>query len=339
MKFRVFCIFSVAFILTAFASCSDDDDTKSYMDGTLTLDVSMPRFVAPGEIYSITASGITAPDETAVGYYFSSSASGNVRDTILNAPFTYVYEIPDTLGSFSMSIVAFPVESSDKYYTSYGSFDFAIVSDDPLSGSLANINPREDEQYENVYGRSYGLVEVSGKEWLRGNLSRVDRDADGKEIFGRSYAGCKAMQNIFGAYYTWNEAMTACPEGWHLPSEAEWVDLLKASGAPETLQAFESSPSGAGNLMVKGFFNGTEMWYYYRGVNITDASISAIPVGYATESDGGWTYTGYQDYAVFWTSDEYEGKGVYRYIYKEYDSVFVGMAGKTGFAASVRCVR
>ena len=147
------------------------------------------------------------------------------------------------------------------------------------------------------------------------------------------------MQYIFGAYYTWEEAQEACPAGWHLPSEQEWVELLKSLGAPSDLEPLHNSPSGAGKLMANAEFNGSRMWDYYRDVTISDISISAIPVGYANVADGKYTFTGLYQYSVFWTSDEYEGKGVYRYIFEQYDNVFVGVADKQSFAASVRCVR
>jgi uncharacterized protein (TIGR02145 family) len=91
--------------------------------------------------------------------------------------------------------------------------------------------------------------------------------------------------------------------------------------------------------MAKARFNGSLMWDYYREVNITDEALGAIPTGYANVSDGEYAFAGYLDYAVFWTADEYEGNGVYRYINKQYDNVFVGTASKQTFAASVRCVR
>jgi len=32
---------------------------------------------------------------------------------------------------------------------------------------------------------------------------------------------------IYGRLYDWNTAMKACPNGWHLPSEAEWSELSR----------------------------------------------------------------------------------------------------------------
>ena len=161
-----------------------------------------------------------------------------------------------------------------------------------------------------------------------------------KETFGHSYLDCPAMQNILGSYYTWEEAQTACPEGWRLPSEEDWVALLKTCGAPAELESMQDSPSGAGALMVKATFNGTTLWEYFRGVTITGSShLNVLPAGYATVAEGAYSFSGFGSYAAFWTSADLEDKGVYRYIYQENDNVYVGLADKNTFAASVRCVR
>ena len=115
--------------------------------------------------------------------------------------------------------------------------------------------------------------------------------------------------------------------------------LLKSGGAPEDLQPMQTSPCGAGKLMVKAYFNGVLIWDYYRGVEIRNEAFSALPWGYAQIEDGRYSFYDYDDYAIFWTSDEYEGRGVYRYIFEQYDNVYVGTADKQTFAANVRCVR
>lgn len=340
MKIRISSIFALAVLALSLFSCKEEDDTKVYMDGTLLFQYDMPLYVEPGEKYQTEASGIVAPDGTPVAYFFSNSAN-NKRDTVKTAPFKYTFTVPDSLGTFSLSCTAYAVESSDKYYVSSASTSFIVVDDDPdpEKGSVTGWAVRQDEPSENLYGRNYYVVSAGGLDWLRYNLCRVDYDASGKPVFGRPFAGCKAMQNVLGGFYTWEQAQTACPAGWRLPSDAEWVALLKESGAPDTLQPFEDSPHGAGKLMVNASFNGVLMWDYYRDVKISDASISLMPAGFALVGVSGYEFTGYGDFAVLWTSDEFEGKGVYRYVNEQSDCVFVGFADKTRFAASVRCVR
>lgn len=321
----------------AVGACKKKETEKEYMTGSVNIEYDMPHYVMPGERYVFKASGITKPDGYDVYYYFSNPAT-NTKDTLRTAADSYVFDVPDTLGTFSLSCIAYANGGTDKYYTSSNYIYFVIVSDDPEHGSISLAEPWPFEEQVMLYDRNYYVVTAGGKEWLRSNLCYVRRES-GEESFGHSYQGSPAMQNIFGGFYTWEEAQTACPDGWHLPSEAEWTALLKQAGAPDDLQPMQTSPVGAGKLMVKATFNGETLWDFYRGVTITDESISAMPFGYATLKGGSFEFQGYTSYAVFWTADEFEGLGVYRYIYKEYDCVYAGTADKRTFAANVRCVR
>jgi uncharacterized protein (TIGR02145 family) len=38
----------------------------------------------------------------------------------------------------------------------------------------------------------------------------------------------------YGRLYNWETAITACPSGWHLPSDAEWTKLLEDVGGTGT---------------------------------------------------------------------------------------------------------
>ncbi len=339
MKFRISGILFAALALAALvSSCKEKETTKEYLDGSLDVVHKLRPYVKPGEKYTFTVSGVTAPDGSAVGYYYTAPVTG-IKDTLKNNTDVYTLEIPDTVGTFSLTCTAYPKESSDKYYASSASVSFVIVRDGLTNGSITNVGKRATDKVATLYGRDYYVTSTGGREWIRQNLSYIKYDAAGNPEFGFPFASSPAMQNVFGAYYTWSEAVKACPDGWHLPTGEEWAAMLVANGAPSGLKPLEDSPSGAGNLMVKACFNGEVMWDYYRSVNISDKSISALPVGYARCSDGTYYFQGYANYAAFWTADEFDGLGVYRYIYKENDSVYVGTADKSGFAASVRCVR
>lgn len=339
MKLRISVIVSAALALLVMASsCEEEETTREYLSGELNIKHEMYPYVKPGDRFSFTVSGVTVPDGTAVGYYFTAPVTG-VRDTLKNVTDTYYMVVPDTTGTFSVSCTAYPVESSDKYYVTSASMSFVIVKDTPVGGSITGVTMHPDDKVEKLYGREYYVGQTGGREWIRQNLSYIRYDSAGNPEFGHPYASSPAMQNIFGAYYTWDEAVKACPAGWHLPSEAEWIAMLKDNGADPDLERMGTSSTGAGNLMVKTYFNGEVMWDYYREVSIMDTSISALPVGYAKCSGDSYEFHGYADYAAFWTSDEYEGMGVFRYIYKQNDCVYAGTADKQGFAASVRCVR
>ncbi len=333
MRFRI--IAAAFLVLAALASCKKEETTKVYMDGTLALKGEMPRFVVAGSSYSFSASGITAPDGTAVGYYFTDPVSKHSDTTS-----TYTYVVPDALGTYSLTCVAYAVESSDKYYSSSASLSFTIVSDAAEGGSLQGVPRFPDAGSAVLHGRKYDTVKSGSLEWLGSNLCYSASSADGKHTVGVPYADCPAMLGLLGGFYTWEDAQGVCPDGWRLPTDEEWTSLIVQAGGPSGLKPFQDSPSGAGNLMVKCTFNGSDMWEYYRGVDIRNGThMNVIPAGYATLSGNTGAFSGFGAYAAFWTADTLDGKGVYRYIYQENDNVYVGLADKDSFAASVRCVR
>ena len=319
-------------LLLALVSCKKDETEKTYMDGAFNISHNMPKFVSPGATYTFTVDGVVAPDGSKVGYCFTHPITKRIDTTA-----RYTFVIPDSLGTFAITCTAFPVESSDLYYASSTTISYTAVSD---NGTLSRMILGPDNRTAKLYDRNYITAQKSCGEWLCYNLSYIKRDAADNEVFGHSYSDSPAMQNILGAYYTWEEAQTACPEGWRLPSDSDWVELIKSCGGPDSLEPLQDSPSGAGNLMSRQTFNGVTMWEYYRGVNVTgNAFMGVIPSGYATIAVDKYNFSGFGSYAAFWTTDEMDGKGVYRYIYQEYDTVYVGLADKTSFAASVRCIR
>ena len=321
MKFRT--IAAIALAVVSLVCCKKEEPTKEFMDGSLKISGTIPKYVAPFGSYTFSVSGVTAPDGTPVGYYFSNPFT-SVNDTTN----VYTLTIPDKPGTYSLACVAFPVKSSDKYYTTPGSVTFTVVTGDSLQG----IPEYPEGGTVSIGSRTYPTFEAEGLEWLGANL------AGG--VSGHPYSDCDAMLAPLGAFYTQQEALKACPDGWRLPTDAEWVGLIKLAGGPADLQPYQDSPSGAGKLMVKCTFNGTTLWQYYRGVNILNSThFSAIPAGYASLSSGSNSFSGFGSYAAFWTSDERDGKGVYRYIYQEYDNVYAGLGDKDSFGASVRCVR
>lgn len=62
--------------------------------------------------------------------------------------------------------------------------------------------------------------------------------------YSESVANCEK----YGRLYTWSAAKEACPEGWHLPTNAEFETLLKAVGG--------SSVAGTMLKSKKGWYDG-----------------------------------------------------------------------------------
>lgn len=314
----------------------NSEDTKLYLSGSLSL--SVPAYVSEGFTKSFcidTLMTVTRGDGGKIGYYFKDPAT-SVYDTLIAGDGTvrkkvFSFEVPDTLGNLSLTLGAFTTDGV--YYGTSTSKTFTVVKagldgKGSITGFMKSLG---DKVYTDTRdGRKYFYTNIGGTDWMRQNLAW--------EGAGHAYGGCDVMSDIFGRYYSWTEAQTACPDGWTLPSDADWVALGAAFG--KSAEAGKDLQGLAGSLMRNLYFNGTRMWEFWRDVKITDKSgLSVMPSGYMTCDSGKFENKSLYKYAAFWTSDSENGSGVLRYIYHDKDIVYRGLMSQTDFASTVRCVR
>ena len=141
---------------------------------------------------------------------------------------------------------------------------------------------------------------------------------------GISYCDAPVLDSVFGNYYSWEEASKACPDGWRLPSGAE----------------FDALGMDAGKLMVNASFLDVEMWSYWPAVHITnELNFNALPTGYLDKTTELYRDKGLGDYAAWWTADREGDLAVYRYIFEENPEVQKGQGSMVSLALNVRCVK
>lgn len=72
-------------------------------------------------------------------------------------------------------------------------------------------------------GHQYKIFETNGLWWMAQNLNFETQDS-----------WCYELENSncdnWGRLYTWDAAIGACPQGWHLPNDQEWSDLVNYYG-------------------------------------------------------------------------------------------------------------
>jgi len=324
--------------LAAVSCCKDDEDEgKEYLNGTLTIEV--PPFLKYGDVVHINPVGVYRNDEsdTLLTYSWYNPFTG-ITDTLrfetdglLPRKDFDMTVSKDEVASYTVTVSCW----AEGYYIKSATVTFTVVRPGFAEGaSLQGYDflDKTGKFTDARDGREYYYASVDGRDWMIENL--------GWEGAGVAYRNADAMSGIFGRFYTWDEAVAACPAGWHLASDAEFSALAAAAGATVPATANSDIPGVAGALMGDISFNGSKMWSFSADVKIKNkVYFSAIPVGYALNT-GAVTFKDLGNFAMFWTSDAKDADVAWaRYMRVDKPDFFAGEYGKTSLRASVRCVR
>lgn len=349
---KLYSLFLIAAGAITLLSCNKDEDSGTVLPSLSgNLDFTVPEYVLQDTKVRMTPRGAVHPDGKELGYYWKLLTPMPEPDTtryengldIYGNPSdgSKSYTIPDTLKTYSVVCYAY---ASGYSYTSKTKAVTAVKGG--IDGSITGLG-LASMQTE----MGYPYVTIGNTDWMCRNMSTEDA--------GTPYANCKAMSDVFGRYYSYEEALTVCPEGWELPTDADWTALAKAAGATDADEVHSDIKGIAAALMGDGSFNDELMWEFWPEVGeITNSTgMSVIPVGYAmlnTKADEvkedkfidytypNAQYKGYMNYAAFWTADKVEGEegmAYYRYLIATQPDLIIGKTSTTSFGASVRCIR
>lgn len=303
-------IIALCLILAAPTGCKKDEETTTTPSlSGLIINEATP-FIGVGDelVFTADVSDLYVSDDSelgTVGLYwqvgeeYKDTLTRNVK--VQNPPLSYRF---NATGKYSIVCYAY----SDKgYYNASASTTTRVIDPETSLTGLAG---------QRAPGTHYRTISLNGLFWLAENLY--------EENTGASYQDSPVVDSVLGRYYTWTQAQTACPEGWRLPTAAEWDALGE----------------DAGRLMVNAMFLEERMWPINIQFEITnETGFNAIPAGYQDDNAGYFAQTGYGEYAMFWTANEDGEKGVYRYIFGKNSKIQKGKGDKNTLALSVRCVK
>lgn len=147
-------------------------------------------------------------------------------------------------------------------------------------------------------GNIYQTVTIGTQTWMSENL-KVQHTPDNQSIVSYAYNDNENNVDTYGRLYTWDVAMNSstteeaqgvCPDGWHIPSDSEWSELISNYPAGQAGKALKTGGSSGFNALLSGarYSNGS----YYE-LNISGTYWSS------TENGSGQVYCRY-----FYTGDE-----------------------------------
>jgi uncharacterized protein (TIGR02145 family) len=166
-------------------------------------------------------------------------------------------------------------------------------------------------------GKMYRWIKIGKQIWMAENLNYATHS--GSWIFNDSIPNSMT----FGRLYNWNAALTACPEGWHLPSDADWSKLIR----------FLSGYDPAGNKLK---ISEPKYWKRSTFIPANKSGFSALPGG-GRYVNGSYSIAG--ETAYFWTSTSASAITAFcRYLF--YNKPDVGKVNKNKeHAFSCRCIK
>ena len=206
-------------------------------------------------------------------------------------------------------------------------------------------------------GKKYKTVTIGSQVWMAENLAYLPYvvgpgtgSATEPYYYVYGYDGADVVAAkatftyaTFGVLYNWKAALSACPPGWHLPSDAEWTQL--ENYLADNGHNYDGTTGGGINKIAKSLAS-TSGWNSYSetgSVGNTDypayrnkSGFTALPGGYRYY---GGTFSSIGSIDNWWSSMESSTNSAWlRYLYYN-DSGVVRTrdAKESGF--SVRCVR
>ena len=206
-------------------------------------------------------------------------------------------------------------------------------------------------------GKVYKIVKIGNQWWMAENLCATKyRNGDDigttsptdKSIKGEvnpkyqwAYDGIESNVTSYGRLYTWDavtDTRGLSPEGWHIPTDAEWKMLEIALGMnPLSIDSVftrkgtneGSKLAGSAGLWQNGKLNSDK--------SFGESNFNGLPGGYRN-TDGSFYLKGESEWWWSATSDQNSGKAVIRVLQYFY-SVILWSENEKESGIAVRCVK
>jgi uncharacterized protein (TIGR02145 family) len=199
---------------------------------------------------------------------------------------------------------------------------------------------------KDIDNKTYAVVHIGTQTWMAENLAylpKVSPAINGSltqpfyYVYGYNDSIVEDAKqsdnyNTFGVLYNWAAAKGACPVGWHLPDDEDWINLemtLGMSQSETTMVNWRNSGSVGRKLRDTD----TTYWGYNSATN--ESGFTALPGGVRSYD----FFDGINSNAIFWTSTENNDQtyAIARYLSESWPGVSRSMEYKQrGY--SVRCV-
>lgn len=216
-----------------------------------------------------------------------------------------------------------------------------------ISKARAKLSDSEGIKYftDSRDGRAYKYVGIGKHYWMAENMAYMPQvnplkeqegiwvyDYDGKNV---DEARLTDNYKTYGSLYDWETATKICPDGWHLPTHQEWIQLENFIGLNDPETNAERTIYGNPDFFNKLVDN--NQWGKRYQENITQ--FSGLPGGNRASRGSRSFYYGLGREANFWTATQNDPDHSWsRWLFKMDSKVFSKIAFSNKDGLSVRCV-
>jgi|FLOH01.1.fsa_nt_gi uncharacterized protein (TIGR02145 family) len=225
--------------------------------------------------------------------------------TVTNPTHTY-----NTDGSYTVTLAVTNSSGSD----TESKIDYIVVS-----GGGNGCGGQTSLTYG---GQTYPIVEIGNQCWMAENLNYETENS-------WWYENSEENGDDYGRLYTWEAALTACPNDWHLPTDDEWCTLTTYIDPTVDCNTTGFSGTDVGYKMKN-----TSGWSN-NGNGDNSSGFAGLPGG---SRGGNGLYQYITEGGYWWSSSDVSSSAYYRYLYYGNSGINRHTTYKpTGL--SVRCVK
>jgi uncharacterized protein (TIGR02145 family) len=275
-------VFIVGLMLILTVGCKEDEATAPSVTTMGVSDIRLNSVLCKGHITSDGGSAVTAR-----GFVWSS----NISDPTLADNVTV-----DGAGDGRFSTLLSELEDDEDYFVkAYATNKIGTTYGKVLVFKTAAVTDAD--------GNAYRIVTIGTQTWMVDNLKTtkyrdgsdiplVTDDEAWKALTSPGYCWTEnneaKYKDPYGALYNWYTVNTnnLCPDGWHVPSDAEWTVLI---------DKYKGSNKAGGKLKEAG----TEHWISPNTGATNESGFTGLP-GSFRQNIGKFTTFGY--YGSYWSS-------------------------------------
>ncbi|HQP03371.1 MAG TPA: FISUMP domain-containing protein [Bacteroidales bacterium] len=221
----------------------------------------------------------------------------------------------------------------------------AIAQQENITLSFAFFVCTDPDNY------TYPVVTIGDQVWMAENLktasyrnqNEIPEVTDSLQWLSLLTGACCSYSNnpendsLFGKLYNWyavDDTAGICPQGWHVPSDSEWMELETYLGMDDNfIDTLGWRGQNEGCYLKDSRSN---IWFSLTGDDLNASGFSAVPAGMRNFVSA-FYYRG--EYATWWAASESNGQDAWsRAVSYDKCSIYREDGRKT-LGLSVRCIK